>query len=168
MGTLISVMPAAADLVLWDYGFTTPEGSDDARGQDRIPSKEIPAGKRDRPLILIADDEPLIRETLMTILEAEGYEVIGVADGQSAVEQALAAEPDVILADVAMPRMNGIDAAKKIRAVLPNTGIVLFSGQAETAGLLDQARREGHDFDVVPKPVRPEYLLALLKSARGK
>jgi CheY-like chemotaxis protein len=60
--------------------------------------------------------------------------------------------------------LTGIDAAIKIRSLLPNCKILLFSGQAATADLLDRARNQGHEFEILAKPVHPQDLLAKLRS----
>ena len=67
---------------------------------------------------------------------AKAFNAVSVYDGSSAVRTASLLHPDVVLADVSMPRLNGVEAAKQIRAILPDTRIVLFSGQAETAQLV--------------------------------
>jgi CheY-like chemotaxis protein len=59
--------------------------------------------------------------------------------------------------------MNGIEAAINIRAFLPSCKILLFSGQAATADLLESARAKGHDFEILAKPVHPQDLLAKLR-----
>jgi hypothetical protein len=65
---------------------------------------------------------------------------------------------------VIMTDMNGIDAAITIRTMLPKCKILLFSGQAATADLLDRARSQGHEFEILAKPVHPQDLLARLRS----
>ena len=62
-----------------------------------------------------------------------------------------------------MPDMDGIEAAIRIRGFLPKCKILLFSGQAATAGLLESARARGHEFEILGKPVHPSDLLAKLK-----
>jgi len=62
-----------------------------------------------------------------------------------------------------MPDMNGIDAAIQIRGFLPGCKILLFSGQAATADLLENARQRGHEFEILAKPVHPQDLLEKLK-----
>jgi len=83
--------------------------------------------------ILVADDQAIFREAYVQILDSEeDMEVVAaVPDGKKAVEEAKKLEPAVALLDIDMPRMNGIDAARKIRSILPNTGIVLLSHYAD-------------------------------------
>jgi CheY-like chemotaxis protein len=113
--------------------------------------------------ILIADDEQLVALTLTEILEEDGFEVLMVHDGTAAVQAARTMQPDLVLTDVMMPKMNGIEAAKSIKSFLPKCRIILISGQAATGDLLKQAQAEGHDFEIVTKPIRPDALLALLR-----
>ena len=116
-----------------------------------------------KPRVLVADDERVIADTLAIILNQAGYEASAVYSGTGAVEQAKAIRPDLLISDVIMPDMNGIDAAIKIRAALPTCKILLFSGQAATADLLETARQQGHEFEILAKPVHPQDLLAKLK-----
>ncbi len=79
--------------------------------------------------VLIAEDQAILREAYArSLAEEDEIEVVGsVNNGKSAVEESQRLTPDVVLLDIDMPRMNGIEAAKKIRAALPQTGIVLLS-----------------------------------------
>ncbi|MFZ0690354.1 MAG: response regulator, partial [Acidobacteriaceae bacterium] len=87
-----------------------------------------------------------------------------VYSGEKAVEMAQILRPDMLISDVIMTDLNGIDAAIQIRALLPNCKILLFSGQAATADLLDRVRAQGHEFEILAKPVHPQDLLARLRS----
>jgi CheY-like chemotaxis protein len=115
------------------------------------------------PLILVADDEPIVARTLVQILESEGYKAFSVSDGAEAVVSASEVRPDLVICDVIMPSLNGIEAAMQIRKLLPNIHIILFSGQAATGSMLERARREGHTFEVLAKPVKPDVLLEIIK-----
>jgi CheY-like chemotaxis protein len=112
--------------------------------------------------IIVVDDEPLIAHTLVDILRGEGHDAISVSNGQSAVEWAAKLNPDVILSDVIMPGMNGIEAAKEILRRLPNCRIILFSGQASSTDILERARAEGYPFGLLAKPINPEVLLSAI------
>ena len=113
--------------------------------------------------VLVVDDEQVIADTLARILDLNGYEASAVYTGTAAVETAKTTQPDLIISDVVMPDMNGIEAAIKIREIVPNCKILLFSGQAATADLLEEARARGHEFEILTKPVHPSDLLAKLK-----
>jgi CheY-like chemotaxis protein len=117
-----------------------------------------------KPKVLVADDEKVIADTLAIILNQNGYDATAVYTGTEAVERARSSRPDLIISDVIMPDMNGIDAAIKIRAFLPGCKILLFSGQAATADLLEDARKRGHEFEILAKPVHPQDLLQKLRS----
>jgi CheY-like chemotaxis protein len=112
--------------------------------------------------VIVVDDEPVIADTLVDILNGEGCEAVAVSDGASAIKWARMILPDVIVSDVMMPGLNGIETAKAIREDLPACRIVLFSGQAASLDLLEKARTEGYEFEVLAKPVNPTVLLAAL------
>src|ERR1700761_642833 len=112
--------------------------------------------------VLVVDEEQVIADTLSIILNKAGFEASPVYTGTAAVESARNIQPDLIISDVIMPDMNGIEAAIQIRAFLPGCKILLFSGQAATADLLESARAKGHEFEILAKPVHPQDLLAKL------
>jgi CheY-like chemotaxis protein len=119
---------------------------------------------RPKPRVLVVDDERVIADTLAIILGQNGYDASAAYTGKEAVEKAKSVLPDLIISDVIMPDMNGIEAAIQIRKALPKCKILLFSGQAATADLLENARLQGHEFEILAKPVHPADLLAKLKS----
>jgi DNA-binding response OmpR family regulator len=113
-----------------------------------------------RPIVLVVDDEPVIADTRAMILEQSGISAVVAYDSKSALEVALVVPPDVLLADVAMPGMNGIDLATAIRQIFPNCRILLFSGETSTVDPLDAARVAGQEFTILRKPLHPTELLA--------
>ena len=115
--------------------------------------------------IFVVDDEPIIADTLVNILNGEGHEAFAMSDGESAIQWATMLLPDVMISDVIMPRMDGVETAKAIMKLLPNCRVVLFSGQAASADLLAKARSEGYTFEVLAKPINPEVLLERLRSS---
>lgn len=117
-----------------------------------------------KPRVLVADDEQVIANTLAIILNQAGFEARAVYSGENAVESLDDFQPNMLISDVIMTGMTGIEAAIKVRAKLPNCKILLFSGQAATADLLERARSEGHEFEILAKPVHPTDLLAKLRS----
>lgn len=117
-----------------------------------------------KPKVLIADDERVIADTLAMILNQSGFTARAVYSGETAVELAREFQPEMLISDVIMAGLNGIDAAIRIRALLPKVKILLFSGQAATADLLERARSEGYEFEILAKPVHPQDLLDKLRS----
>ena len=117
-----------------------------------------------RPRVLVVDDERVIADTLAIILKQAGFDASPVYTGAEAVELARSVKPDLIISDVIMPDMNGIEAAIHIREFLPACKILLFSGQAATADLLENARAKGYEFEILAKPVHPQDLLTRLRA----
>jgi CheY-like chemotaxis protein len=117
-----------------------------------------------KPKVLVADDERVIADTLTMILNQSGFEARAVYSGETALELAPIFQPDMLISDVIMANLNGIDAAIRMRQLLPSIKVLLFSGQAATADLLEKARRDGHEFDILAKPVHPQDLLSRLRA----
>ena len=116
-----------------------------------------------KPKVLVADDEQVIADTLVMILNQSGFDARAVYSGEKAVEVAATFKPDMLISDVIMADLTGIDAAIRMRALLPRIKILLFSGQAATADLLEKARAKGYEFEILAKPVYPQDLLAKLR-----
>jgi CheY-like chemotaxis protein len=116
-----------------------------------------------KPKVLVADDERVIADTLAMILNQSGFEARAVYSGERALEEAPVFKPNMLISDVIMADLNGIDAAIRIREILPAIKILLFSGQAATADLLEKARAEGYEFEILAKPVHPQDLLSRLR-----
>jgi CheY-like chemotaxis protein len=117
-----------------------------------------------RPKVLVVDDERVIADTLAMILNQSGFEARAIYSGEGAVELAASFAPDMLISDVIMADLNGIDAAIRIKALLPGIKVLLFSGQAATADLLEKARAQGYEFEILAKPVHPQDLLSRLRS----
>jgi CheY-like chemotaxis protein len=115
--------------------------------------------QKHRPVVLVVDDESPIADTLAEILSLSGYAAMPVYDGEEALETALLMPPELLITDVMLPGMSGIELAITIRRIFPDCKVLLFSGQAATTDLLISARRTGHEFTVLSKPVYPTDLL---------
>lgn len=111
--------------------------------------------------ILIVDDERVTADTLAIIFRNAGYDARAASSAEQALELIPDWCPDLAILDVILPKTNGINLAIQLRAKYSNCRIVLFSGQAATAGLLAVATASGHAFEVVAKPVHPNVLLSL-------
>jgi CheY-like chemotaxis protein len=116
-----------------------------------------------KPFILVVDDERRIADTLALILNTKDYAAEAAHDGASALEICRQRLPDLVVTDVAMPGMNGIELAIAIRRQFPDCRILLFSGQAETLEILEDAKRRGYHFELLAKPLHPEELLKKVK-----
>ena len=113
--------------------------------------------------VLVLDDERVIANTLALILNRSGYEARAVYTAEAAIATAGELLPDFLISDVIMDGMTGIDAAIRITQIVPQCRIILFSGQAATADLLERAEACGHRFELLVKPVHPRVLLDRLK-----
>ena len=113
--------------------------------------------------VLVLDDEQVIANTLALILNRSGFEARAVYTAEAAIQSAREISPDVLISDVIMDGSTGIDAAIRISEMAPNCRVILFSGQAATADLLERAKASGHQFELLIKPVHPRALLEKLK-----
>lgn len=143
--------------------------SDDTPGTSKSPpwsASDDPNCRitRNKKRVIIVDDDVLIAESLADILNGEGFEATAVFSGQDAIDWAKKTKPDVVVSDVVMPEMTGIEAATSIREFLPECRVILFSGQALTNDLLGEARARGHSFEMLAKPINPYSLIAALRS----
>jgi DNA-binding NtrC family response regulator len=114
--------------------------------------------------VLVVDDEQLVADSLVQILNMFGFDASSGYSGSEAIEQAAAAPFDVLISDVVMDGMTGIDAAIEVRKVLPNCKVLLVSGNTRTADMLKDACERGHDFDILAKPVHPTVIIDRLKA----
>ena len=112
--------------------------------------------------VLVVDDERCIADTLAAILRNSGYDASIAYDADSALQQCESVAPDLLITDIVMPGSSGIDLAVLIRERHPDCKILLFSGQAQTVDMLEEARRRGYDFELLAKPVHPAELLSKL------
>jgi len=115
------------------------------------------------PRVLVVDDDKTLADTLALILRSNAYDVAVAYDGRHGYELAGSLQPDLVISDVLMPEMNGVEMAIKIHREFPETRILLVSGQASTLDLLKASRDKGYDFDALTKPVHPIDLLARVK-----
>jgi DNA-binding NarL/FixJ family response regulator len=120
--------------------------------------------------VLIADDHTMVRESLVGVLQAAGdvQVVAQAADGVEAVEKALQTRPDVVIADLSMPRLNGLEVVRRLREALPQTKVLVLTMHGEHEYVL-QAVRAGASGYLVKDSAASELLAALrsLHAGRG-
>lgn len=133
-------------------------------GAFNLPAAESPQSEPARPRVLVVDDQKLIADTITEILENAGFEAKAVYDGWSALETIERFQPDYVLSDVLMPRLNGVQVAMAVRRNFPSARIVLFSGQAGITEILQEARDKGFEFELIAKPIHPLKLIEILKA----
>jgi DNA-binding NarL/FixJ family response regulator len=120
----------------------------------------------DRIRVLIADDHRLFAEALEAILAGESsIEVVGRArNGAEAIELALELEPDVVLMDISMPVMDGVEATRRIREVRPDACVLMLTGSSATADV-DRSRDAGAAGYVTKDRIASELVEAILETA---
>jgi len=138
-------------------------------GTTRLPTVPVEAMPRmesnhrvdqNPPVVLVVDDERVIADTLSVILGKNGFAAMTAYNGTSALEIATLVPPQLLISDVMMPGMSGIDLAIAIKDAVPNCEVILFSARAFTADLLAPARLAGLDFMALTKPVHPTEMIA--------
>lgn len=140
--------------------------------QSKPASSEIPLSSsrpsRARVRVLIVDDHAVLRQALRMLLEShDEIDVVGdVANGREAVQVAEELTPDVVLMDVVMPGLNGLDATRQIRKRCPNTRVLILSGYEEEEQIIE-ALRAGAGGYLVKESDISELLLAIQAVSRG-
>ena len=119
--------------------------------------------------ILIVDDHAVLRRAVRRLLESRSeFEVCGEAeDGPQAIKLAAEVKPDVVILDIVIPMMNGFEAARKIRAVSPQSQIVILSSHKDKQ-LLEEARNVGAVCYVPRSEAERELIDAVKAAARGE
>lgn len=112
--------------------------------------------------ILICDDAAVMRMMLKNILTKNGYEVVGEADdGSVAITKYKETKPDLVMMDITMPEMSGIQALKKIREYDPNAAVIMCSAMGQQTMVIDSIESGAKDF--VVKPFQAERVLEAVK-----
>jgi two-component system, NtrC family, nitrogen regulation response regulator NtrX len=115
------------------------------------------------PSVLIVDDEPNIRRMLRGLLESEGFRVTEAEDGGAGVERAVTEDPDMVLLDLVMPRVDGLTALKRLMERKPHLPVVMMSGRATLQDAVAATRLGAFQF--LEKPLAPEAVLSSVNGA---
>ena len=117
--------------------------------------------------VLLADDHPVVAQGLAALLK-ESFELVGVVhDGRALVEAAEKFRPDVVVTDVSMPLLNGLDAIRRIRTRLPNTKVIVLTMHRETQLAVDAFRAGAAGYMLKVSPVE-ELITAIQQVAQGR
>ncbi len=106
-------------------------------------------------LVLVVDDEPEIRDVLRIILEAEGYQVLEAGDGLEAVQAAQQARPDLIILDIMMPRLDGLEALRRLEADPDTAGLPVIFLSVRSSDLDIMHGLEQGAVEYITKPFDP-------------
>ncbi len=116
--------------------------------------------------ILIVDDEPSIRKTLKEILEFEKFQVVESPDGLDALVKLKQDKYDVVIMDIKMPKMDGMEALERIQLLVPDTPVIMISGHANIDTAVDAVKKGAFDF--ISKPPDLNRLLITVRNAMDK
>ncbi len=116
--------------------------------------------------VLIIDDEPSLRQTVSMILEEEGHETVTASDGREGLAKALEIEPDIVLTDVRMPGMPGLEFLEQYREKGGDALVIVMTAYGSTE-LATEAMKKGA-YDYVPKPFSADQLVLVLRKAQER
>lgn len=118
-----------------------------------------------KPRVLVIDDDALVADTLAMVLNFSGFEAVAAYSGEQGLEFARLRTYEHLVTDVMMEPMNGIQVSLAMRVIAPKCTVLLISGDERTSQILVDAIREGHDFEILAKPVHPALILDRLRAA---
>lgn len=116
--------------------------------------------------VLIIDDEPSLRQTVSMILDEEGFETVAASDGREGLEKALSVEPDVILTDVRMPGMPGLEFLEEYREAGGDALVIVMTAYGSTELAIEAMKKGAYDY--VPKPFSADQLVLVLRKAEER
>lgn len=111
-----------------------------------------------RPRIFVVDDEEIISSTMAAILRLNGFEATAFTLPLETLAASRSQVPDLLISDIAMPLLSGLDLAIRVQADHPECKVLLFSGEWDATDFPDSAR-QNCEFELIPKPVHPKELL---------
>jgi len=119
------------------------------------------SGKR---TVLVIDDDRVLADTLAEILRLNGFQPVALYSGEEAIELVERLRPDIVLSDIRMSQINGIETAERIRRLHPECRVILFTAQAVPTAMRQQIHRL--KFELLQRPLHPEAVLKALHRQR--
>jgi DNA-binding response OmpR family regulator len=113
-----------------------------------------------RPLTYIVNDETMIAGSLAAILRRNGLHAMAFTDPRRALSQARLIPPQLLVVDLALPAISGVDLAVAMSEIVPNCRFLFLYSSSQAQTLLDRPRRRGYCFELVSKPINPRVLFA--------
>jgi len=117
--------------------------------------------------IVVVDDEHIIADTVALILQKHGFDATAVYSGRAALACCETVEPQLVITDVMMPDMNGVETALRVQQKHPLCKVLLFSGQATGQLLAQDAYKQGQRFELMLKPMAPGELVDKVAECLG-
>jgi DNA-binding response OmpR family regulator len=114
--------------------------------------------------VSIVDDEYRIASTLALVLCMQGFDAKFFTEPLVALQDAQSDAPDLLICEVSMSVLSGIELATELQKHCPDCKVLLFSGQPDSATLIETGRANGHNFEILPKPIHPTELLREIQS----
>ncbi len=119
----------------------------------------------ERTRVLVIDDDPGVLELMEAYFSRQGYRVLGVRIGEDALGTLDDTQPDLVILDLVLPGMGGLDVLRQLKQALPRVPVVMFSGHAHTKNVVQAMRRGASDF--LRKPFELEELDLVLQNVLG-
>ncbi len=111
--------------------------------------------------VLVIDDDRVLADTLSDILRKHGFTPVALYSGEEALELAERLRPEIVLSDIRMSRLDGIETAKRIRALHPDCRVILFTAHVVSSSMRQLI--EGFGFELLQRPLHPEHVLSVLR-----
>src|SRR5712692_2265797 len=116
-----------------------------------------------KPRILVVDDDPLVCSFLTEALESQAFEVISAGSAGAALQQVRSDAPEVVILDLRLPGLDGMEALRKLKEIAPQLPVVILTGYGDVPSAVEAMRLGAHDF--LTKPVEPEKILIVVRQA---
>ncbi|HEV2324735.1 MAG TPA: response regulator [Terracidiphilus sp.] len=119
------------------------------------------------PHVLVVDDESIIADTFTMILNMNGARAEAAYSAEAALELALELKPDILISDIVMGGMSGVELAIRLSTNLPGCRLILISGQSANSDLPARTSAQGYRFEFLEKPITPQQLLSHIGLSAG-